>query len=214
MPAVALLCGRFVDRVLRGEDDPRLLAQATRWTAALGTGAALCAALLATHLEGAAAPLRALAALLLVTSVLPMLAELRGHRRLVVALFALPVALGAPWLAVRVLPAMEPWLDARVVAESMLAVSPPDAALVLLEPAPPSLRLELPRNLVTTTDATAAMGAHVDGRGDAYLSFPPGREPEALRAAPVPLEIVCRTPVLVLARVHLGGPHPAASSGD
>ena len=55
LPAVALLCGRFVDRVLRGEDDPRLLAQATRWTAALGTGAALCAALLATHLEGAAA---------------------------------------------------------------------------------------------------------------------------------------------------------------
>ena len=60
----------------------------------------------------------------------------------------------------------------------------------------------------------AALGAHVDRRGDAYLAFPPGREPEALRAAPVPLEIVCRTPVLVLARVHLAGPRPAAPSGD
>ena len=57
----------------------------------------------------------------------PLLADLRGAKRVAVALFALPAALGAPLLHVRVLPALEPWLNAHAVSDAMQRVSPPRA---------------------------------------------------------------------------------------
>src|SRR5262249_56004720 len=89
--------------------------------------------------RGAGRGLRLGAAVVFLCAWAPMLADLRGARRLAVALFALPAAIGAPVLLVRVLPELEPWLNARPIAEAMQRVSPPRSPLVVLEPPPPSL---------------------------------------------------------------------------
>jgi 4-amino-4-deoxy-L-arabinose transferase-like glycosyltransferase len=203
LPALALLCGRFLDRVLDGDVDARLLTSATRLTAALGTVGALLIALVGTRLPPAAAGLRLLGTALFATSWLPLLADLLGRRKLAAALFAAPVALCAPVMATRVLPPLEPWLNTREAAESMLAVAPPRAPLVLLEPAPPSLRLLLPRNLVLVRSLARPLAELAGRDGNVYLAFPPDREREAARTAPAPIEILVRTPTLVLARVQV-----------
>ena len=47
-----------------------------------------------------------------------------------------------------------------------------------------------------------ALETHRASDGLAYVAFRPSREPEVARAARGPIEIVLRTPSLVLARVH------------
>ncbi len=211
LPALALLCGRFLDRVLDGDVDGRWLAGAARMAAILGTALALLAVLLAGRVPSAAQGLRALGATLLLASWAPALAELLGRRKLAAALFALPVALGTPIVTPRVRPGLEPWLNARDVAEGMLAVAPPRAPLVLIDEPPPSLRLLLPRNLVQVRDLAGPLADDAARDGNVYVAFPPAHEREAARTSPAPLEILLRTPTLVLARVGVAPPAlPAA----
>jgi 4-amino-4-deoxy-L-arabinose transferase-like glycosyltransferase len=203
LPALALLCGRFLDRVLDGDADAQLLVGATRLTAILGTALALLAAVVATRIADAAPGLRLLAAALLLASWAPLLADLAGRRGLAAALFVLPIAAGAPIVSVRVLPPLEPWLNARDVAEGMQAVAPERAPLVLLEPAPPSLRWLLPRNLVVVRDLGVPLASEAGRDGNVYVAFPPSLEHDAARTSPVPVEILMRTPTLVLARIGI-----------
>lgn len=203
LPAVALLVGRFADRVLDGASDPRALTQATRLLAAFGTAFALTGVMLAQRLPDAATSVRQLAAALFLASWAPLLADLRGARKFALALFALPAALGAPLLLARVLPPLEPWLNARAVAVVMERVSPPLAPLVVWEPPPPSLRDALRRNFLAPSQV--GPGA-IDARardGFVYAAWRPSRERAALASAAAfggPPQVLTRTPVLVLAR--------------
>ena len=172
---------------------------------------ALLAALIATRIPDAAHGLQTLGAALLLASWAPLLADFAGRRKLAAALFALPVAFGAPLVETRVLPALEPWLNTRATAEAMQAVAPPRAPLVLLEPAPPSLRLLLPHNLVQVRSLAQGMPALAARDGNVYVAFPPAREHEAARTAPAPLEILLRSPTLVLARIGVA-PHASSPS--
>jgi 4-amino-4-deoxy-L-arabinose transferase-like glycosyltransferase len=208
LPAIALLVGRFVDRVLHGAGDARALTQATRLLAVIGTTFALVGAALSTRIPAAAPSLRLLAAVVFLASWAPLLADLRGMRRLAVSLFALPAALGAPVLHLRVLPALEPWLNARAVAEAMENVSPPLAPLVVFEPPPPSLRQALARNFIARSRVDAGDADVVARDGFVYAAYAPANERLALAAlAPLhaPPQELARTPVLVLVRVRPGG---------
>jgi len=126
---------------------------------------------------------------------------------------ALPVTLGAPAMALFVVPAMESYLNVRDVAEAMTAASPPRAPLVMVGPPPPSLRLYTRRNLVDGSSLGPALTRYRATDGLTYVAFRPSREHEVARAAPAPLEILIRTPSMVLARVRsgpgtgLGGAH-------
>jgi hypothetical protein len=208
LPALALLCGRFLDRVLDGDVERGALTGATRVAAAVGTVFALLVAALAAWLPEAAQGLRALAAVLFLASWAPLLADFAGRGRLAAALFALPVALGAPLVGTRVLPAIEPWLNVRDVAEAVEAVAPPRAPLVLLEAPPASLRLLLHRNLVVVTDPERDFPRLAASDGETYVAVPPGREHELARLASSPLEILHRSPLLVFARVRTAAPLP------
>lgn len=209
LPAIALLVGRFVDRVLDGRGDMHALTHATRLLAIIGSVFALAGLALAARIPAAAPELRLLSALMFLSVWAPLLADLRRARKWVVALFALPAVLGAPVLHTQVLPALEPWLNARAVAEGMERVSPPYAPLVVFEPPPPSLRQALPRNFITRehvepgdTDATARDGF-------VYAAYRPANEKFAL-AGLAPLgatpEVLVRSPVMVLVRVRAGVP--------
>ena len=207
LPAVALLVGRFVDRVLDGRQGVTALTQATRLLAVIGTAFALAGLALSGRLPAAAPGLRLLSALVFLCAWAPMLADLRGARKAAVALFALPAALGAPILLVRVLPALEPWLNARGVAEAMEQISPPRAPLVVFEPPPPSLRQSLARNFVLRTHVNAGDRDVTARDGFVYAAYRPANERAGL-AALAPLgatpEVIARTPVLVLVRVRSG----------
>ncbi|MFN8589697.1 MAG: hypothetical protein U0704_18060 [Candidatus Eisenbacteria bacterium] len=205
LPALALLCGRFLDRVLDGDVDRRHLSVATQFTAMLGTLLALLAVTLATRLPAAAHGLQLLGAALLLASWAPFLADFLGRRKVAASLFALPVAIGAPVLLTQVLPPLEPWLNTRAVAEAMMSDAPANAPLALLEPELPSLRLLLPRHLVQVADVDSSLRTLVSHDGRAYLAFRPARETEVVRALPPGSEILVRTPTLVLARVDF---HP------
>ncbi len=205
LPAAALLCGRFLDHLI--EDPGRVargLAGAVRMLALAGSAAAVMLALIAPRVGGAAPELRLLASLLFLASWAPFLAEFMGRRRLAAALIALPVAVGAPIMSVRVLPAMESTLSARDVAETFEAVAPPLAPLLLTEAPPPTLRLYGARNLVVTDSLAADLAEHRAADGMTYLAFRPVREHEVARSSGTPLEILLRTPSLVLARVKPG----------
>lgn len=202
LPAAALLCGRFLDHLF--EDSERVarpLKRAVRMLALIGTGAALLLAFAAPGVRGAAPELRLLASLLLLTSWAPFLADFIGRRRVAAALIALPVALGAPVVSLRVLPAMEDHLSARNVAEALDTVAPPLAPLVLTEAPPPTLRLYGGNNLVVTDSLAASLRELRAADGMAYLAFRPARERDVAHAAGTPLEILLRTPSLILARV-------------
>lgn len=203
LPALALLCGRFLDRVLEGDVEARHLSAATQFTALLGTLLAVLAVTLASHLGAAAHGMQLLAATLLLTSWAPFLADFLGHRKVAAALFALPVAFGAPIVMTQVLPPLEPWLNTRGVAEAMESVAPSRAPLALIEPALPSLRLLLPRNLVVVSDANASLRTLAARDGWAYLAFRPAREHDVTASAAAPLDVLVRTPTLVLARVRV-----------
>jgi 4-amino-4-deoxy-L-arabinose transferase-like glycosyltransferase len=207
LPAVALLVGRFADRVLDARLPASALTHAVRWLAVIGTAFALAGLALASRLPGVATPLRLFSVVMFLAAWTPLLADLRGAKRLAVALFALPAALGAPLLHVRVLPALEPWLNAHAVADAMQRVSPPRAPLVVFDPPPPSLRAALRRNFVSRPIVTRRDPDVIARDGFVYAAFRPESEARA-RAALAPLgaapEVLARTPVLVLVRVPGG----------
>jgi hypothetical protein len=73
---------------------------------------------------------------------------------------------------------------------------------VLIEPAPPSLRVYVRRNLVVAGALAPALEAFRAADSLTYLAFRPARERDVARSVGVPLEILARTPSLVLARVR------------
>jgi 4-amino-4-deoxy-L-arabinose transferase-like glycosyltransferase len=203
LPAAALLVGRFIDHLFEApERVARPFSGAVRMLAVVGTGGAFLLSVMASRLRPAAPDLRLLASLLFVTSWAPSVADFAGRRRLAAVLVALPVGIGAPIASTRLLPAIEDYLNTGAVARAMAAASPPHASLVLLEPAPPSLRLATRRNLVLGDPLDRTLQAQRASDGFAYVAFRPAREAEMLRAAQAPIEILLRTPTLVLARVH------------
>lgn len=211
LPAIALLVGRFVDRVLEGAGDVRALRQATWMLALVGTSFALLGVALAARIPPASEPLRLLAVALLLSSWAPLLAELRGARKWAVALFALPIAVSAPIVQTHVLPRVEPWLNTRTVAETMERASRADTPLVLFEPPPASLRQSLDRNLVLRVRVTSTdpdVRAH---DGAVYAAYRPSREAYA-QTALAPLggttQVLARTPLLVLVCVRPGPSAP------
>jgi 4-amino-4-deoxy-L-arabinose transferase-like glycosyltransferase len=203
MPAVALLCGRLLDHLL--EDRRRLagpLLRALIMLALLGSALAAPAAAIAPRLGDAASDLRLVATAVFVTSWLPLLAALLRRPRIAAALVLLPVAVGTPLVAWRLLPGLDSFLGTRPVAEAMNTASPPLAALVTVEAPPPSLRLYLQRNLVVADTLATTLERHRASDHLAYIAFRPSREAEVLRAVDGPIEILLRTAALVLARVH------------
>ncbi len=209
LPGIALLCGRFLDRVLDGDIHAAHLTSATRLTAIMGAAGALLMVALSARLPEAMMSLRLTGIALLVGSAAPLLADLRGARKLAAGLFALPVALGAPIMLGRALPELEHWLNTREAAEGVLRVAPVRAPLVLPEEPPPSLRLLLPRHVVVAPelDRLAERAAH-DGR--VYLAFRPSRERDVARRVEAPLEILVRSPSLILARAQVRPRSPDA----
>jgi hypothetical protein len=205
LPAAALLCGRFLDHLF--EDPARVtapLVRATVMLALIGSVGAVLLTLVASRLRDAAPELRLLATVVFVTSWAPLLANLLARRRLAAVLMLLPVTLGAPVVTSRLMPAMEGYLNARQVAEAMITASPPRAPLILLEPPPPSLRLYGGRNLVMEDRWERSFERHRAADDLAYVAFRPAREREVARAARGPIEIMIRTPSLILARIHPG----------
>ncbi len=203
LPAAALLCGRLLDHLF--EDAERVaqpLSRAVLMLALVGSAAAVLLATVAPRLREAAPELRHLGALLLIGSWAPFLANFVRRRRLAAALMALPVVVGAPVVSLRLLPTMEDYLNARAVATAMDEGSPPFATLVLVEPAPPSLRLYARRNLILADTLEPALRAWPASDGRTYVAFRPAREHDVAHAAGVPLEILRRTPAMVLARVR------------
>ena len=201
LPAMALLCGRFLDRVLEGDIHPSHLTAATRLAALMGTSAALLGLTLAAQLPDAAPGLRLLSASLFLASWTPLLADLRGARRLAAALFMLPMLVGAPILFTRVRPQLEAWLNTREVVQALDHTAPVNAAVLMPEEPPPSFRLLAHRNLVITSDLGARAPALVARDGRVYVAFRPAREREVVQALAEPVEILLRSPTLVLARV-------------
>ena len=203
MPAAALLCGRYLDHLF--EDPERLrrsFTSAVRMLALVGTAAAVMLTLVATRLRDAEPALRLLATVVFVTSWAPFLADFVGRRRVAAALMVLPVALGAPVTQLRVLPALDDYLSARVVAAAANLAVPPLSPILLVEPPPPSLRLYGDRNLVVTDSLAADLPRMRAADGMTYLAFRPGRESEVARTVGAPLDILLRAPTLILARVR------------
>ena len=203
LPAAALLAGRLIDHLF--EDPARLarpMGRAALMLALVGSALALLLAIAAPRVGGAAPQLRLVAAVAFGTSWLPFLARLRGRLRLSAMLMMLPVALGAPIVTLRLLPAMADYLNAQAVAEAMNGASPPLAPLAQVEPELPSLRLYCRRNLVDVPGVAPRDVADLRAAdGMVYVAFAPGRESEMARQAGAPLEIMLRTPTLVLARI-------------
>jgi 4-amino-4-deoxy-L-arabinose transferase-like glycosyltransferase len=203
LPAVAILTGRLVDHALeRPERVRRAVAGAAITLALVGVPLAVIAAMSAGRVPGAASSIRLVAVVTLIGVVAPFLAWFAGRPRLSACLFALPVAIGTPLVSVTLLPALEDALDTRRVAAVFERVSPRDAAVMLIEPPPSSLRLYTWRNLVVADTLVVEMPRVRAADGFAYLMFRAARESEVARVAGVPLEILVRTPGMVLARAH------------
>lgn len=206
LPAMALLCGRFLDRVLDGDAHPSHLTAATRLAALMGTAAAVLGVMLSVQLPAAGPGLRLLAAALLLASWAPLLADLRGARKLAAVLFTLPMLVCAPILFTRVMPALAPWLNTSDVVQALDHVAPANAAVLMPEEPPPSFRLLAHRNLVVSGDLGRSARTLVARDGRAYVVFRPAREREVVQALREPVEILLRSPSLVLARVLLPAP--------
>jgi 4-amino-4-deoxy-L-arabinose transferase-like glycosyltransferase len=218
LPAAALLCGRLLDHLL--DDASRVsghVASAGRMLALLGSTAAAGLALLAPRVGEATLDLRLLATFLLLASWAPMLASFRARHRAAAALLAVPVAIGWPLATLRLAPAMESYLNARAVADGMGTDSPERAPLVTVDPPPASLRLYLHRNLVPGGESVRGNRAPEESLtrtleefravdGFAYVAFLPRSEARVRRAALGKLEILMRTPGVVLARASVPRP--------
>ena len=204
LPAASLLCGRFLDHLFeQPQRVARLFTGAVRLLAFAGSIGALALLTVAADMRGVPPPLRLLATIVFVTSWAPFLADFVGRRRLAAALLALPVAVGAPVASLVVLPAMEDYVSARSVAEALDAVAPARAPLLLDEPPPPTLRYYGDHNLVVADSLARSLRELRASDGMTYLAFRPPREHEVVRAVSTPLEILLRTPSLVLARVRV-----------
>jgi len=203
LPAVALLCGRFVDHLF--EDQARLwapFARASLMLALTGTVSAIALSMAGSSINALFPALRWLAPFVLVSGWAPFLAHYFLRRaRWAAALMAMPVLLGSPLVAWRLLPELEDFLSARSVAEAMNLGSPPNARLALLEPPPATLRLylERPTQIIATPESALQTAAPSDRH--VYLAFRPSREREAARRLRTPLEILARSPSMVLVRV-------------
>ncbi len=206
LPAMALLCGRFLDRVLEGDAHPSHLTAATRLAALMGTAAALLGLTFASQLRTAAPSLRLLSASLFLACWAPLLADLRGARRWSAALFMLPMLVTTPILFTRVLPQLEPWLNTSEVVQALDHTAPSNAAVLMPEEPPPSFRLLAHRNLVVTSALRQAAAPLMARDGRVYVVFRPAREREVVQALQEPVEILMRSPSLVLARVLLPTP--------
>lgn len=203
LPAAALLCARLLDHLFESpERVARPLASGVFTLGFVGSTAAILLALIAPRLPEAAAAMRAVAAFTLVSAWLPFLANFTGRRRLAAALIVVPVALGTPLVAMRLLPALTGYLNAQPVAAAMNARAPRFATLVLLEPPPASLLLELKHNTTVADSLAPALADAVASDSSAYVAFPPPRERDVAAAARGPLDVLLRTPTLVLARVR------------
>ncbi len=203
VPAAALLCGRLLDHVF--EDPARLRApvrNAVFMLAFVGSVGAVLLAMIGPRIREAEPELRLVATVVFATSWLPLLAHLAGRRRIAAVALALPVAIGAPVVQLKLLPKMETWLDTRAVAEAMRAAAPARAALVTPAPPRPSLRLDLDRNIVVADSLARAVAAQRASDGLTYIAFRPYDEGRVASDAGGTLEIMLRTPALVLARVH------------
>ena len=212
LPAAAVLCGRLIDHAF--EDPARLerpIARAARMMALVGSAGALLIAMAAQSVPEAAADLRLLAAATFMTAWLPLLATWRNLPRVAVAMMTLPVAVGMPIATLYVMPGMEGYLNARAVAQTMEQQAPPEAPLALFDAPPPSLRLYAKRNLVIVAPKAAALQTLRATDGLSYIAFAPSRERDVARKLGVPLEIMARSPSLVLARVN--PEHPLVASG-
>jgi len=203
LPAVALLCGRFIDHLF--EDQARLSAPFARATLMLGfTGSvtAIALSMAGTSINALFPAMRWLAPFVLVSGWLPFLAHYFLRRsRWAAALMAMPVLLGAPLVAWRLLPELEDFLSTRTVAEAMNVGSPRNTTLALLETPPPTLRLYLERPTTTVAAPESAFAIATPAERHVYLAFRPSRERDAARRLATPLEILARTPTLVLVRV-------------
>jgi 4-amino-4-deoxy-L-arabinose transferase-like glycosyltransferase len=208
--AAALLCGRLLDHLF--EDPPRLALPLTRSTLTLavaGSVAAFTFVTLAARVRDAAPELRLLGAVLFLACWAPFLANLMRRRRLAALLVGLPVAVGMPIVSLQVLPAMEDWLNTRTASRALEATVPSGAPLVLVGAPPPSLRFYVRHDLAVAPPEPGALRAHRAVDGMTYLAFAPAREREVARGAQTPLEIMVRTPTLVLARVRVEQAGPA-----
>ena len=204
LPAVALLTGRLLDHVLERPERVRGAVAGAAYTLMLvGVPLAVIAAMSAGRVPWAASPIRLVAVVTLIGVVAPFLALFTGRPRLSACLFALPVAIGTPLVSFALLPPLEDALDTRHVAAVMERVSPRDAAVLLIEPPPSSLRLYLWRNLVVADTLASELPRVRAADGFTYLMFRAARESEAEREAGVPLEILARTPGMVLARARV-----------
>ncbi|MEO5617439.1 MAG: hypothetical protein ABIS67_06680, partial [Candidatus Eisenbacteria bacterium] len=207
LPAVALLCGRFLDHLF--EDPARLRGAFSRASLMLGitgTVAAIAFSAAGHRLTTLFPGLRWVAPFALLSGWAPFLAHFFLRQSgLAAALIALPIVLGMPLVAWRLMPELEDFVSTRRAAEAMNLASPPFTPLALLEEAPPTLRLYLARNAVRI-DSLATL-TELRGRdGYAYLAYRPGLEKETARRLNAPLEVLARTPTLVLARTP--GPEP------
>jgi len=204
LPAAALLVASLLEGLFAQEKLAiRAIGQASWLAAGGGTVAAILLEMVSRRLGTGAAALRLLAAFTLVSGWGPALAAFLGRNRALPALFAVQVALGTPLVLGRVLPALESYVSAGPVAAAMSEVTSTKTPLLLVEPPPASLRLELQRHFAVPTGLADAMRALPGDGGWVYVAYPPRRESEVARAAsPAPLEILLRTPALVLARVR------------
>jgi 4-amino-4-deoxy-L-arabinose transferase-like glycosyltransferase len=207
LPAAALLCGRMLDHLF--EDSTRLAApvrNAAFMLALVGSVGAVLVAMVGPRIPEAEAELRRLATVVFATSWLPLLAHFAGRRTLAAIALALPVTIGAPVVQWRLLPRMEDWLNTRAVAGAFERVAPAGAALVVDEAPRPSLRYYATANVVPAAELEKTIAANRASDGLTYLAFRPFNERRVASRTGGPLEIVLRTPTLVLARVHPSGP--------
>jgi len=210
LPAAALLCGAMIERVLAGEALwTRAMVQSAWLFAITGTVAAIYLAGAAPRLVEAASEIRLLAAVFLLLAWAPALAAFVRRERALPALLALPVAIGAVLVGLRTLPALSGYLTTHAVSQAMAVATSPATPLALLDPPPPTLRLRFPGPLIDVADAVrthdlAAALARLRGAdGHAYVAFREDRQSTLARAvSPRPLEILTRTPTLVLARIR------------
>ena len=205
LPAAALLAGALIERALADETLwERALAQAAWVFGLTGTVAAVFITAASPRLGEASAEIRLLAAVLLVLSWAPVLANFMRRGRAVPALLALPVALGSALVAWRTLPALSGYLTTEAVAVSMNVTAPPETPLALLDPPPASLRLRVPGPLVEVDDLAADLPRLRSSDGHVYVAFREDRQSALARAvSPRPVEILIRTPALALARIRI-----------
>jgi hypothetical protein len=120
----------------------------------------------------------------------------------------LPVAVCAPVVNERIVPAAEGYVTSRPMARVIARRVPERAALVLFDEPPPSLRFLVRHNFVRADWYASVLDAPRAADGYVYLAVQPSRE-AAVRAlvdgqsrGRASFDVLGRTPGLVLARVR------------